>query len=130
MANNKVSFGGIAAFFLTLFFSGIVIFTLFTQLNIREYDTCAAVITFTIINLIILILVVSCGIPISRIIGGASYAVIGTVTVFYSIIQFIHMGISYKKELTNGYILFQLILLFLYLLIIVPIAIMGTKNKN
>ena len=130
MNNNKLSFGSIAALLLSLFFSVIVIFALFAFLKIDEYEAYSSVLIFAIINLLVIILVVSCGLPISIKAGAASYAVICTVTAVYTILQFISLGLCYKTEAVTGYIMFHLILLFIYLLVIIPVSIMGIKNKN
>lgn len=130
MKDNKMSFGSIAAFFLTMFFSFIVVFALFAHVRITDYNAFPAVIIFTFINLIAVILVTSCGIPIIHKAGAATYAVLCLTTAIFTLGQFVYMGFHYKTESVTCYILYQLVLLFIYFLIIIPVGIVGFKNKN
>lgn len=127
--NNKISIGSIMSLFLSIFFSIIVVFTLFAILHIDDYDAFPAVLTFTIINLIVIIIVSSFGKSIAAKVGAATFISVCTTTVLYSLIQFIHLGFAYKTASTSGYVLFNLIALFVYFLIIIPVAIMGANNK-
>lgn len=128
--NNKLSFGSIASLFLAMFFSFIVIFVLFAFLRITDYSGYPAVIIFSFINLILIILVASCGIPIIHKAGGAIYAVICMVTAIYTLFEFVYLSFQFKTESITGYLFYQLVILFIYFLIVIPVGINGLKNKN
>lgn len=130
MNDKKFSLGSIAALFLSLFFSIIVIFFMFTFLSVNEYDAFPAVITFACINLIIIILITSYGRLLVNKAGSATFSALCTITAIYSAFQFIHLVFRYHEASISGYILYHLIILFIYFLIAIPVGIMGIKNKN
>lgn len=129
MTKKKSSLANVLVLFLLLFFSGIVLFVLFAVLNIGTYDVFPAVLTFSIINLIILLIIGAGGSSIAKITGIASFISICVVTAIYTLLQFIHLGFSYHSISITYYVLYHLIVLFLYLLIIIPIALMGARNR-
>ena len=128
--NNKTSLGSIMSLFLSIFFSIIAIFTLFAILHIEDYDAFPAVLAFAIINLIVIIIITGYGKAISAQIGLPSYISLCTVTALYTLLQFVHLGLAYRIASTSGYVLYHLIVLFVYFLIIIPLAIMGSTIRN
>jgi len=128
--DKKFSLGSIAALFLSLFFSIIVIFFIFSYLKINEYEAFPAVITFASINLIVIILMTSYGKLIVNKAGAATFIALCTITTIYTVFQFVYLALQYQDASAVGYILFNLIILFIFFLIVIPVGMIGTKNKN
>ena len=115
---------------LSLFLIGILVFVMIGYVEILDYDAGAAALVFGIINMLAIGIVYGLGKVISAVTGTASYAAIAGVTGLYTIVQFAFMFINYDTNGIKGYVLFNLIALFVYLLIILPIGLNGAKNKN
>jgi hypothetical protein len=115
--------------FLALLFSGVALFALFAVAQVQSSKAFAAVITFAVINLFIIILLCFFGQNISKKISAPSFIVICSMTVIYTLLQFIHLGFNFQLEV-SGYILYHLILIFLYFLIIVPAFLIGLRKTN
>lgn len=130
MNEKKASLGNVLSLFLLLFFFVIVLFVLFAVMNINEYDVFPAVLFFSVINFLILMVVIIGGSSFVKKIGFASYTSICVVTVIFSLLQFVYLGFGYQSALIISYTLYQLIVLFIYLLIIIPIVVLGAKNKS
>lgn len=130
MNEKKSSLGMILTLFLLLFFYAIVLFVLFAVLNINEYKAFPAVLLFSIVNFIILLVVIGGGSEICRAIGVASYISLCAVTVIFSLLQFIYLGFNYRSETITSYILFHLIILFMYFIIVIPMVLIGNKNNS
>jgi hypothetical protein len=130
MNENKTSLGKLLSLFLLLFFFVIVLFVLFSVLNINDFKVFPAVLTFSIINFIILLVVIGGGSELIEKIGVASYISICFVTVIFTLLQFVYLGFGYQSEAIISYILYHLIILFVYFVIIIPIVLMGIKNNS
>lgn len=130
MNHSKFRFpiGSFFACFLSLMFSGIVFFSLFAIAQIQNYKSFAAVIIFSSINLIILFLLALFGNQLSQTMPTASFISICSVTMLYTVLQFVHLGLNFK-DYTNGYILYHIILLFIYFLIVIPAALIGIRKE-
>jgi len=127
---SKSYLGLAASLFLTVFFIGITLFMLLAVIKIGDFDAFPAVLTFTILNLLIFAIVIGLGKYVASTIGTPSYAALCFLTILYTIIQFAVLGFNFKTGSLNGYILVHLILLFVYSAAAIPIAIMGIKNKE
>jgi hypothetical protein len=130
MNEKRDTVGSFAALFLSVFFAVIVLFYMFSFLKVTDHTAFWAAITFAVINLLIIILLTSCEKLLVHKLGIPSYKEICTATIIYSVFQFIHMGLQYDSKSVTGYILYHLIILFLYLMIVVPLGIMGMNSKN
>lgn len=130
MNENRSSLGKLLSLFLLLFFFVIVLFVLFAMLSVNDYKVFPAVLTFFIINFILLLVVIGGAREIVGKIGAASYVPVCVVTVIYTLLQFLYLGSNYQSEAINGYILYHLILLFVYFIVIIPIVLMGSKNNS
>lgn len=130
MNENRSSLGKLLSLFLLLFFFVIVLFVLFAMLSVNDYKVFPAVLTFFIINFILLLVVIGGAREIVGKIGAASYVPVCVVTVIYTLLQFLYLGSNYQSEAINDYILYHLILLFVYFIVIIPIVLMGSKNNS
>ncbi len=115
--------------FLALLFSGIALFALFAVAQVQSFKAFAAVITFAVINLLIIILLCFFGQRLSKAISVPSFISICSISVIYTFLQFIHLGFSYRTEISN-YILYHLILLFIYFLFVIPAFLIGLRKNN
>jgi len=130
--NHSNSNFSIASFFsgiLALMFCGVAFFSMFAVAQIQNYHAFAAVVTFASINMMIIFILAICGRALTHSIPFASCISIWTVTVIYTLFQFIHLGLNFNATTVNGYILYQLIVLFVYLLITIPAALIGAKRN-
>lgn len=127
---SKSYLGLFASLFLTVFFIGITLFLLLSVIKIGDYDAFPAVLTFTIVNLLIFTVVIGLGKYVASAIGTPSYAALCFLTILYTIIQFVYLGINFKTGSLNTYILVHLILLFVYSAAAIPVSIMGIRNKK
>lgn len=114
---------------LALLFCGCALFAMLAVAQIQNYSTFGAVLTFSSINMVIILVLAIAGKYLSQTIATASFISVCTITVIYTLFQFVHMIFSYNTISTNGYILYHLVVLFLYFLIVIPTALMGTKKK-
>lgn len=115
---------------LVLFLAVIVFFALFSLADIQNYETYYAVLVFSSINLFVVFVLALVSSYLSRNIAFASLASIWATTIIYSLFQFIHLGFSYRVVPVNSYILYQLIVLFVYFLIVIPAALIGARKNN
>lgn len=127
--DSNFTIASILSVFLALLFCGCILFAMFAIAQVQNYSAFGAVLTFSVINMIIILILAVIGKYLSQTIATASFISICSTTVIYTLLQFVHMLFSYKTISTNGYILYHLVVLFLYLLIVIPAALMGTKKK-
>jgi hypothetical protein len=129
-SNSNFSFASIFFGFFALLFCGAAFFAMLAIGQIQNYNTFGAVFTFATINMIIVFVLALCGKYLSHIISTASLISIWGVTIIYTLLQFTHLGFYYKTISLNGYILFHLILLFVYLIIAISSALIGVRKNN
>jgi len=122
MSKLKVSIIGLI---LSLFFSGIVLVALFVLWNLQEQPYYELKMVFAAINLLIIILFSGFSGALCNAITTPMFAGISVVSAIYTILQFTALGINFTKDTPKGFLLFQLILLFVYLAIVLPIGKMG-----
>ncbi len=86
---------------------------------------------FVLINLAAITFVSAGGSWLSGKMGIAFYGGLCTATIFYTLAQFIHFIVAVNTVMSvEGYVLYHLIVLFLYLLIALPIGIFGVGRGN
>ena len=129
-SNSNFSIASIFSGLLALMFCGVAFFSMFAIAQIQNYHTFGAVLTFASINMIIIFILALCGKYLSHVIPTASFISIWAVTVIYTLFQFIHLGFNFNVVSTNGYILYHLILLFIYLIIVIPAALIGVRRNH
>jgi hypothetical protein len=130
MNEKRNTLGKIFSILMLLFFFAIILFMFFAIFRINEYTVFPAVMTFALINFVILLVIIGGGSEIANKVGTASYISICVVTAIYTLLQFIFMGFRYQSDSVNSYVFFQLILLFIYFLIFIPTMLMGANNNN
>lgn len=131
MNKRNTALGSLVAVFLSLFFSGIVLFAILVFFHISRYEAFLSVLVFASINLLIIVFVAGFSTAIAQNTGVASFASICTVTGLYTLFQFVYLIFNFRTESSSGYILYQLITLFIYFLIVLSVGIMGSNlNKR
>ena len=129
----KNTLSTIASLILSLFFSCIVFFVLFDVLHILDLNIALPAMVFTIINLLSVIDFIGFGKSLSNAIGIGMYTPICLATIAYTAIHFTLLGFLYNNDSSTTFVLFNLILLFVYFLVIIPLGVTGynsNKNKN
>ena len=120
---------GITAIFtiiLLAFYITIILFTSFAVLHIDKVNNFATALVFEIIGFVLLAFFILVNIFGSKVKVGYLASLIGT-TVFYTVIlDVINLGLV-RTMPHNLFFLVNLIVLFIYCLISVPIYIMGIK---
>ena len=122
MSKSKISIIGII---LSLFFSGIILVALFVLWDLYDQPYYALKTIFVGINLAIIVIFAGFSKFLCKAITTPMFAAISVTSGLYTVIQFIALGINYANDSAKGFVLFQLILLFAYLLIVLPIGKMG-----
>ena len=129
--NKKGSATGTAiALFLSLFLIAIILVAMLGIMKVTDYDAGVPAVIFAAINMVVLAFVYGLGGSITRKIGVGGYAPVAGMTGIYTLVQFIYMFTSYKDAKPMTYILISMVILFVYCLIVLPIALNGAKNKN
>lgn len=125
----KRMLGTIVSLFITLFFMGIIIYVMTEGMHLPDKEAWGGIITFTVIEFLILLVVIGFGKFISGALGTGLYAPLCTVTVFYAI-----LGTALNLILSGNssfvVILTNLILLFVYAAIALPITVKGVNSKG
>lgn len=125
----KRMLGTIVSLFITMFFMGIILYVMMEGMHLPDKETWAGIITFTIIEFIILLGVIGLGKLISRVVGTGLYAAICAMTVFYTI-----LCTALNLILSGGsafvIILVNLILLFIYAAVVLPLAVKGIGSRD
>lgn len=122
MSKSKISVIGII---LSLFFSGIVLVALFVLWDLHDQPYYALKTMFAGINLVIIVAFAGFSKFLCKALTTPMFAAISVTSGLYTVIQFIVLGINFSNDSAKGFVLFQLILLFVYLLIVLPIGKMG-----
>mgnify|MGYP001266081195 CR=1 FL=1 len=130
MKKSVFTAGFFAALFLTLFLIGILLFGVVAFLPIGEYDTFPAVAVFLGLNLMAMMIVFGLGSLLARAMSVPCYTVSALLTVIYSAIQFAILLIGFDKLSVLTYIFWQLVLVFVYAAILLPITIIGIKANQ
>ena len=125
----KRMLGTIVSLFITAFFMGIILYVMTEGMHLPEKETWGGIITFTIIEFLILIIVIGFGKLISRALGVGLYAPICTVTVIYAIFGTV-LNLVLAGNSAFVVILTNLILLFVFAAITLPIAVKGLTSKG
>ena len=128
--NNQHGRLPIIAILLTLCFSGIMMFVLFGILSLPERTGGIARIVFSCINCLMLIALASGGNILSRVTSVATVIQLWSVTMFYTVAQFGSVFIGINIWYGNLYVLYQLIILFIYLCVALPILSISYKKNN
>lgn len=128
MKKNNISWIGLA---LSLFLSFIILYSLFFLWNVTLYPFLLPKLFFVAINTIIIILFCSFGLSLYKIFTVPIYAAIILSTVIYTALQFLgFVFISNSIFTITGFIFYQMVTLFIYLIVILPIAKMGYRINN
>ena len=118
------------AAFLAVFFIVIVMLILMSVIDADVHKAFAAVTTFSCINMAILAAVIGMGKTVSDAIGVGSYASVCIATVLYTVGRFTFLGFNYTTEEVFRYVIIELIIMFVYFLIALPITAVGVRRKK
>ena len=122
--------GTVASFLLTAFFMGIILFVQIGIMEIFDEDNGTAFMVFTCISFLFLLIIVGFGKAFMSAVGDASYMSVCMSTVFYVIVCHALNFILFTKLETMKFVLVNLVVLFVYMVITVPIAVKGTNSKD
>ena len=128
--NNQNGRTPIIAIILTLGFSAIVFYILFGILMLADRPGGTARIVFSSINCLLLIGLASQGGTIRRFTNTATLIQLWSVTSLYTIVQFVSVFMGVSTWYGKGYVLFQLIALFVYLCVALPVLSISYKRNN
>ena len=126
----KRMLGTMSSFLLSCLFVGIVLFLMLGVLDVDKADTFAAVLTFTIIESVILLLIVGLGKPISDAIGVGMYAPLCASTVFYVIVTTVLNCLLFDNISKTAFILINLAIIFAYLCFALPLISRGANHGD
>lgn len=129
MHKKSLSAGSAVALILSLFLTGIVLFWILAVCDLQGRPLFVPALVFVLFNLAVIIFISAGGTWLSGKMGIAFYTGICTVTILYTLAQFIHFMIAIGTGMSvEGYVLYHLIVFFLYLLIAFPIGIFGASR--
>ncbi|MDD4679681.1 MAG: hypothetical protein PHP79_02150 [Clostridia bacterium] len=124
------SAGSIIGLVLCIFLSIIIIFTLTVVTEVMEYPAGRSALIFAGINLLVITAVVTFGRVLVKITSLSSYVQVSFVTFLYTLFQFGHLFLFINEATDIGYLLYHMCILFLYLVIITPITLVGSKKNK
>lgn len=128
--NGSSSDAMIISLFLAFFLIAIILVAMLGVMKVTDYDAGVPAIIFSVINMLALAIVYGAGSVLTKKLGVGGYAPVAGMTAVYTIAQFVYMFLEYKTASPIMYTLISLIILFVYCVIILPIALNGAKNKN
>ncbi len=130
MKQGKVSLTGL---FLSLFLSAIIVTILFAIFNIFLQPLYLIKLTFVILNILLIVVVSTFSKLLINKISIPMYIAVVIATIIYSALQFISLAIAFSVSVIDFYLVFQLIILFIYFLVVIPLIKAGNtiiqKNK-
>lgn len=121
--------GTAVSLFVTLFFMGIIIFIMCEGMHLPDKDTWGGIITFTVIEFIILLAVIGLGKYICQYIGVGFYTPLCTMTIVYAVVGTI-LNLILSGSSSFVVILINLILLFVYAMIVLPFVVKGVNTRG
>jgi len=129
--NNQRERFPIIACFLALCFTAGVLYVLFEVLSLSEIPGGKERIVFSAINCLMLIGLASLGGTVRRLTTVATFIQLWCITVLYTVFQFGAVFIKIDNFHGKLYVLYQMIVLFLYLCVALPaLSISHGKNNN
>ncbi|MCD7741928.1 MAG: hypothetical protein LUI06_06985 [Ruminococcus sp.] len=120
----------IASFILTVFFICIVLFLMIEVFHIADSNTGARAFIFEGISFVILLVIIGFGRGISSAVGSGMYPPICATTVLYAIISLVYNVAACDMKSTAVFTLLNLLLLFVYFCIVIPMAVAGSNAKS
>ncbi|MEE0264879.1 MAG: hypothetical protein UD936_04545 [Acutalibacteraceae bacterium] len=130
MKQGKVSLTGL---FLSSFLGAIIFIILFAIFDITAQPSYELKLTFVIINVLAIVFNSTFSKLLINSITIPMYIAVTSATSIYSILQFVSLGLSFSDSNINFYLIFQLIILFIYFLVTIPLIKTGNnivqKNK-
>ena len=126
----KKTVSTIASLILTCAFIGIMLFVMIVGLKVFDSDNGQAALIFTVIDFILIFLLVGLGRPFLSLFGVKLYAPICTAAILYAVFGF---GATLLTFATLSFFLFTLLklaLLFLFVCIVIPLAVTGANSDK
>ena len=128
--NNRYSLSSIVAGFLTLCFTAIVMYILFAVLLLTEKSGGASRIVFSVLNCLILFGLAVHSRTVIRLTSFAAAIQIWCATALYTIFQLGAVFIGIGSWQPKYYILYQGVVLLVYLCVALPTLLVHRKNNN
>jgi len=128
-SSSSFTIGSFLGLILCCFFSAIIAYVLYA-IKFMDYPASNTAIIFVVFNLVSITAVVTLGRAIQKIITTASYIQIVSVTVLYTLFQFIHMFVYIRTDNVVRYNIYHMCILFCYLVIITPVILTGAKKNK
>lgn len=126
----KNRFTTVASLLLTTFFVCIIIFVMLEVLEIQDSDTGIRPLVFTIIDFIMVYIIIGFGKSIANAVGGGMYPSICGTTVVYSVINIAFNCLERDMDSTAIFTLINLVMLFVYFCIVIPLAVAGSGQEE
>ena len=123
MKQSKVSLTGL---FLSVFLGAIIFTILIAIFNIFSQPAYLVKLTFVALNVLILVVISTFSKLIINKISLPMYLALTIATTVYSILQFASLAFAFTLSAINFYLVFQLIILFVYFLVSIPLIKAGT----
>ena len=120
----------VIASILTLFFCAIMFYILLEIFFVTSKPGGAICIMFSVLNCAILFGLALCGNTIARITTAATLIQLWFVTAIYTVLQFGSVFIGVATWYGSFYVLYQLVLMFIYLCIALPVLNISYKKNN
>ena len=105
-------------------------FVMISGMNIFESDNGSTAMVFTIIDSLILIGLVGLGKPVSKAIGVGMFAPITAAAIVYTIVAMASTLLLAGCLSSFFFTLVKLVLLFIFLCVVIPLAVSGKNNKR
>lgn len=120
----------IISLLLCVFFACIVFLSLFFVYSKNNYDAYVPALIFSGINCFVLTIVITLKEYIKHLVADATYIQAVFVSVIFTILQFGFLIFALPRLSCIFFTLIDLAILFVYLLVIIPTILAGTKNNN
>ena len=122
MKQGKVSLTGL---FLSLFLGTIIFTILIAIFNIFSQPAYIVKLTFVILNVLLIVFISTFSKLLINKISLPMYLALAIVTSVYSVLQFVSLAFAFSLDTINFYLVFELILLFVYFLVSIPLIKAG-----
>ncbi len=123
MKQGKISLTGL---FLSAFLGAIIFTILIAIFNIFSQPAYLVKLTFVILNILLIVFISTFSKLIINKISIPMYIAIAITTTIYSILQFTSLALAFTLSTINFYLVFQLVILFVYFLVTIPLIKAGS----
>lgn len=115
---------------LSILFSAIILTVGFLKLNFLLLPFFAVKLTVCVLNLLLIVGVASFIPTLIKKLGVPAFTAFTIVTAIYTVMQFTGLMIFFLSESIESYVIYQLIGVFLYLFLALPICSLGIRSTK